>query len=39
MNERKQRLFELITEHITTEQKKGIIPIVFESNKDKSAIE
>mmetsp|Transcript_8514 Transcript_8514/g.13101 ORF Transcript_8514/g.13101 Transcript_8514/m.13101 type:complete len:137 (+) Transcript_8514:1571-1981(+) len=38
--ERKQRLFELITEHMTTEQKKGIIPIVFESNKDNpSALE
>ena len=39
MFERKQRLYELITEHITVEQRKGIIPIVFEASKDSSAID
>ena len=39
MFERKQRLYELITEHLDVEQRKGIIPIVFEADKDKGAID
>ena len=32
--EAKQELFEKITSHLTVEQKKGIIPIVFGDDKE-----